>query len=683
MLGIPFELSYNSRTHRYLLTCPPGVLAEEAIAHALASPPPGPEDCDRLLATLSPAIHHAPQEGILKSAARLIVPQIARYLLLRWLTPPWLRPLTTLLRAWPYLREGAEDLARGRMSVGLLDATAIAASLMQRKFDTAGSIAFLLGLGSSVEEWTREQSRASLSVLFRTEEHPVWVLRDGIETQVPYDDLAVHDRVIVRMGSRIPVDGVVEAGEATVNQSAMTGEALALEKRVGLSVLAGTVVEEGELVIRAERVGNDTRFARVLHLIEASEAMQAEVVSEFERLATGTVPYVFLASVVVGLLTRNWTRATSVLVVDFSCALKLATPLALKSAMLEAARRGVLFKGGKHLETLARSNVFVLDKTGTLTEARPHVVGVHAFGGYSRDYVLRNAACLEEHFPHPVATAIVRQAQHEGLRHEERHAKVEYVLAHGIASTLDGERVVVGSRHFVTNHEAVDVAEAEDLVMEAAATGRGVIYFAVGGRLAGVLVIEDTLLAEAPGVLAKLHELNQARLVLMTGDTLGAARRVGERVGISEVHAEVLPDQKSALIRGLQAQGGVVAMLGDGVNDSAALAAADVGLSFRHGADIAREAADVLLLDGRLESLVEAVAISRLALARVRRTFGFSVGANSLLMILGVFGAAPTAWLAVFHNASTVASCVWSLRPYLPYGQGPRDPGAKRETDGD
>ena len=443
-------------------------------------------------------------------------------------------------------------------------------------------------------------------------------------------------------------------------------QGLDVDKRPGLSVYAGTVVEEGELVVRATRVGEATRFARIARIIDNADATQAEVVSESERLATRTVPFVFLAAGLVWVLTRSWVRAASVLVVDFSCALKLATPLALKSAMLEAAMHGVLFKGGKHLETLARADVLVLDKTGTLTKAMPRVVSVHAFGAFTREYVLRNAACLEEHFPHPVAAAIVREAQREGLKHEERHTTVEYVVAHGIVSMLYGERAVVGGRHFVSDHEGVDVSVAAQLVARAAEAGHSVVYFAVANKLAGVLLVEDALVPEAPGVIARLRALCTARLILMTGDSAGAARRAGAIVGIDEVHAEVLPDDKTALISRMRADGNVVAMVGDGVNDSAALAVADVGISLKHGADIAREAADILLLDGRLDSLVDAFDLSQLAVRRVKRTFAFSVGANSLLMALGVMGLAPAAILAVLHNASTVASCLWSLRPLLP-----------------
>lgn len=672
-----FELTYNRHTGRYLLTFDPsghdprGVHVDRAIGRALLAPDLSTEECDRLLAAAREAARPAGFQGALHSAARVIVPQVARFLLIRWLMPRCLVPLATAWRVFPYLREGLRDLAAGRQSIELLDAAAIAVSLARRNLDTANTIAFMLGLGSTLEQWTRDQARMNISALFRGDERPAWVRRDGVEVEVPVSDLVPGDLVVVRMGSRIPVDGVVHAGEATVNQAVMTGEGLPVGKRPGLTVYAGTVVEEGDLVMRAERVGEETRFARIARIIEAAESTQAEVVSESERLASRTVPFVFLASGLVWLLTGSWVRAASVLVVDFSCALKLATPLALKSAMLESAMHGVLVKGGKHLETLARADVLVFDKTGTLTKAMPQVAAVHPLGAFTRAFVLRNAACLEEHFAHPVATAIVRQAQREGLKHEERHAQVEYVVAHGIVSRLDGERVVVGGRHFVADHEGVDVSGAADIVGGAAAEGLSAVYFAVGGKLAGVIMVEDALVPEAPAVIARLREILEGRLALMTGDGHGAAHRVGAQVGISDVHAEVLPDDKTALVRRMQARGDVVAMVGDGVNDSAALAAADVGISLKHGADIAREAADILLLDGRLDSLVDAVAISRLALRRVKRTFAFSVGSNSLLMGLGVLGMAPAGLLAVMHNASTVASCLWSLRPLLPQGGGP------------
>ncbi|MBI2894029.1 MAG: heavy metal translocating P-type ATPase [Deltaproteobacteria bacterium] len=658
------EITYNPRTRRYLALAGRDVALRELIERVARAPEPSP---DHWAALASAADQLATRRRVepLAAAARIIVPRVARFLLARWLMPPLLRPIVTAYRTWPYLRAGAADMARGRLTVPALDASAIGASLAIGDVGSANTIAFLLDLGEALEDWTRAQARQNIAALYRGPAQPAWVIRDGVELRVEPHEVSAGDRVVARMGLRIPVDGVVVSGEASVNQAAMTGEAQAISKRPGLTVWAGSVVEEGQLVIEAQRVGDQTRFASIARLIEDADGTRGEIASHLERLAVRAVPYTFLAAGLVFLVTRSWLRAASVLVVDYACALKLATPLALKSAMLEAVHHGAAVKGGKYLETLARADVFVFDKTGTLTEARPSVREVIPMDGFTRDYVLRNAACLEEHFPHPVATAIVQQAVREKLEHEERHAKVDYVLAHGIASTLEGERVLVGNRHFVEEHEHVDTSRAAPHVAAAASKGLGVLYFAVGGRLAGLLVIDDPLLPNAREILGQIRALGVDRLVMITGDNEQAARTVARALGLTEVHAEVLPDEKTALIRTMQAQGHVIAMVGDGINDTAALAAADVGISLKHGAEIAREACHVLLLEGRLAALPATVTIARLALARVHRNFVFSVSANSLFLGLGLVGLAPASLLALLHNASTVATCWASLRPYI------------------
>lgn len=659
-----FALSYNPRTGRFLVQGDRAAPLRESLERAAALPDPPAAEWDAL-AAMADELAPPRNAPALEAAAKIIVPKVARFLFLRWITPPWLRPVTTALRVWPYLRAGARDLVRGQLTVPVLDASAIGASLAIGDLPTANTIAFLLDLGETLEEWTRAQARQNIAELYRGSAQPAWVLRDGREVQVGPDELAPGDRVVARMGSRIAVDGVVVSGEALVNQAAMTGEAQGIAKRPGLTVYAGTVVEEGQLVIEAQRVGGETRFANIARLIENADSLKAEVTSDVERMAKRAVPWTFAAAGLVGLVTGNWVRAASVLVVDYSCALKMATPLALKSAMLEAVHHGALIKGGKYLETLARADVFVFDKTGTLTEARPKVAAVVPLNGHTREEVLRDAACLEEHFPHPVATAIVQQAVREGLDHAERHSKVDYILAHGIASTLEGQRVVIGSRHFVEEHEHVDTSLAAAHVTAAAEKGLGVLYFAMGGQLAGIIAIEDPLLPHARGIVDRIRALGVSRLALVTGDHAQAARTVARTLGLTEVHAEVLPDEKTALIRKLQAEGHVVAMIGDGINDSAALAVADVGIAMKHGAEIAREASHVVLLEGRLGALPDAVSISRRALGRVRSNFVFSVGANSVFLGLGLVGLAPASLLALLHNASTVATCMWSLRPYL------------------
>ncbi|MBI2393971.1 MAG: heavy metal translocating P-type ATPase [Deltaproteobacteria bacterium] len=661
--GGRFELSYDVRSRRFLLVFDRLSSLRQALDAAM----------DRPIAP-STEIHAGPifragrpdEEVGPSSALRVIAPEVARYLLGRWLIPRPLAPFFTLVRVWPFLRDGIAEVNAGRLGVAALDGSAIASSLAMRDFRTASTIGFLLRLGELLADWSRRRARRSLAALFVGAEQHAWVARDGVEQHVPLAELVTGDLVIVRAGSRIPVDGVVRRGEAMVNQSAMTGEALPRRRAVGHSVYAGTVVEEGELGIEARKVGGETRFANIVRLLERSDALKAPITGEAERLAEWAVPYTFLLSGAVLLFTGNFVRAATVLVVDYSCALKLAAPLTIKAAMAEAATHGAVIKGGRPLETLSRADTFVFDKTGTLTRARPSVAGVHPFNGSTREYVLRNAACLEEHFPHPIGTAIVQQALAEDLHHEERHAEVQYVLAHGIESSLDGDRVLIGSRHFVQDDEGIDVSQAAEVAAACQQRGESVLYFTVGGELAGVIAIADPLQPEAPALIERLRKLGMARIVLLTGDDREAARAVAEKVGITEVHSEVLPDDKTRVIQDLRREGRVVVMVGDGMNDSAALAHADVGISMKHGADIAREACDVLLLDTRLEPLLTAVAISRRAMSRIRTEFHVTLGANSLFLALGLLGLAPAGLLALLHNATTVGICAWSVRPLLP-----------------
>lgn len=593
-----------------------------------------------------------------------------RFLAMRPLTPPLLRPFTLLRLVGPVLGRGMRALGRRRVSVDVLDAAAVGVSLLLRDTRTAQSISFLLSLGEDVEQWTREKTRASVAPLLLGEDRPAWILRDGRMEQVPAGQLRTGYLVVVEAGSRIPVDGLVQEGHATVNQSSLTGEALAAPKKPGSTVYAGTAVEEGRLVVEATGVSGQTSLAKIVRLIEASEERKAALHGQAERLAERIVPLTFCLSAVVLLLTRNVRKAASVLLVDYSCALKLATPLAVKSAMSEAARHGMLVKGGKYMQLLAEADTVVLDKTGTLTAAKPRVVDVRPFNSYARDFVLRNAACLEEHFPHPVATAVIKKAEEEDLRHEERHAKVEYIAAHGIASWLDGERILLGSRHFVHEDEGVDVSEADSL-WNGEDDGRSLLYMAVGGRLAGVLLIEDTLLEQAPRFVSELKALG-LRVVMLTGDHERSARKVARELGIDEYHSQVLPDGKTRIVRQLQSRGSRVVMVGDGMNDSAALAQADVGVSMRHGAEVAQEACDILLLAGDLGSLVTALRLSRRLMARVRTNFSTIVGVNTALIILGIAGRVQPALSATLHNLTTVAVSVGSTRPLLSESRQPR-----------
>jgi len=584
-------------------------------------------------------------------------------LLARPLIPPPLRPVLAVYGALPYLKKGLAALRRRELNVDLLDASAIGAALATREFFTASVIVTLLKTGDYLEEWTRGESRRLLSDMFHTGEEWAWVLRAGEEVRLPLEEVVEGDTVIVRMGCLIPVDGVVLEGEAMVNQSSLTGEGLPVAKRRGLPVYAGTAIEEGSLRVNATQVGDQTRAARVVKTIEAAEVVKAESQSKSEQMAEKIVPYSFLLSGLTFLVTGSLSRSAAVLLVDYSCAIKLSTPLAILTSLARSARHRVLIKGGKYLEKLARADAFVLDKTGTLTEATPEVAEVVQFGSFTREFVLKQAACVEEHFPHPVATAVVRQAEREGLSHAEEHAEVEYVLAHGIASWLQGKRIVVGSRHFVHEDEGVDVSAGEPYIQSFADRGNSVLYVAVGGELAGLIAIHDPLRADAAEFVKSLRATGIRRVVMLTGDNHATARTIAASLGIDEFHAQALPDRKVEVVKELQAQGHTVAMVGDGINDSPALSQADVGISMRHGADIAREACDVLLMDGTLEDILTARAVSREAMDLVEHNFRTIVAVNSAALLLAMTGAAPPVFSATIHNLSTVLVGLRSLQP--------------------
>ena len=584
-------------------------------------------------------------------------------LLVRPLIPPPVRPLVAIYGALPIFKKGMIALRERRLNVDLLDASAVGAAMATREFLTASLITFLLKLGEYLEEWTRGESRRLLSDMFHTGEEWTWVVREGEEIRLPLEDVVEGDTVIVRMGGLIPVDGVVLEGEALVNQSSLTGESLPVAKRKGLSVYAGTAVEEGSLHIRALQVGEKTRAARVVKTIEEAEAVKAESQSRSEEMADRIVPWSFLLSGLTFLVTRNASRSAAVLLVDYSCAIKLSTPLAILTSLARSARHRVLIKGGKYLERLARADAFILDKTGTLTEAAPEVAEVVYFNGFTREFVLRQAACVEEHFPHPVATAVVRKAAQEGLAHAEEHAEVEYVLAHGIASRLQGKRIVVGSRHFVHEDEGVDISAGEPFIGSFAERGHSVLYVAVGGELAGLIAIHDPLREDAKAFVEALKRSGIGRIVMLTGDNDATARTIATSLGIDEFRAQALPDGKVEVVKALQREGHTVAMVGDGINDSPALSRADVGISMRHGADIAREACDVLLLEGTLEDILTARAISREAMELVEHNFRTIVAVNSTALLLAVTGAMPPVFSATLHNLSTILVGLRALRP--------------------
>ncbi len=596
--------------------------------------------------------------------ARRLLPMLAT----RYLAPPLIRPFITLWRALPYFARGLAELSKTKLNVEVLDAAAIGVSLLRRDFLSASTIIFLLAVGDVLAEWTRRKSRQKLAEELALRVDTVWVRDNGEERAIPFSELQRGQSVVVRSGTAIPVDGPVLGGEALVNESAMTGEPLGVLRKAGHSVYAGTVVEEGEILVQVREKGDGTRIQSILQFIDTSEELKAGIQSQAERMADAIVPFSFGLSLGTFALTGNLMKASSALMVDYSCAIKLATPLAILAAMREGAGRGVLFKGGRFLELMAKADTIVFDKTGTLTESRPAITGISPFGGHSETEVLRLAACLEEHFPHPVAKAVVRCAEERDVKHREMHATVTYIAAHGIVSTVGGERVVIGSRHFLAEDEHVDVAEAGPVERAAARKGHSLLYLAMGGKLIGVLQVSDPVRPEAAGVLRRLREAGFTRQVMLTGDGALTAATVARQLGITEYVAQVLPHQKAEYVKKLRDEGRIVVMVGDGINDSPAMSLADVGVAVRDGTDLAREVADVMLQGHGIGGLLLARELAARGLGRIRANFGAIVGGNTLLLGLGLFGALMPASSALLHNLLTVAVSGNSLRRLLPPG---------------
>jgi Cu2+-exporting ATPase len=583
----------------------------------------------------------------------------------RALLPVAVRYPLIFLRSLPLFGRGLRSLLGGmRLNISVLDAAAVGTSMLRRDFRTAGVITTLLALGDLLESWTRKKSRESLTDSLALNVDTLWIRRDGQETRIPMRELRLGDMAVVRSGSVIPVDGVVFEGDAMVNQASMTGESEPVHRTAGLSVYAGTVVEVGELVIRVTAFDSETRLHKIAELIEESEELKANIQSRAEKMADAIVPYSFLLAAGIYLWTRDAARAASALMVDYSCAIKLSTPLVILSSMREAARRGALIKGGKFLETLATADIIVFDKTGTLTVSAPNVAKVIPFGGRTREEVLRTAACLEEHFPHSVARAVVKGAEKENLSHREEHSTVEYAVAHGIASLLRGEKVLIGSAHFVLEDEGVSCTAEQREILNRETERYSVLLLAAGKNLAGILCIEDPLRKEASTVVKRLREEGISRIVMLTGDNARVADNIARRVGIDEVHAELLPEDKARIIKELKGRGRVI-MIGDGINDAPALAAADMGIAMRGAADVARETADAALSENRMSVLVDLRRLGKGTMEKIYRNFAWIIGANSILLALGLGGIITPATSALLHNASTVASGVYSLKQVL------------------
>ena len=578
----------------------------------------------------------------------------------------------TAFRSIRFLWKGVRCVLSRRLEVEVLDALSIGVSLLRGDFGTAGSVMFLLNLGSLLEEWTRKKSLDDLARSMALNVDKVWVRSQGTEVLVPLTKVRSGDEVVVRSGNMIPLDGTVLEGEAMVNQAALTGEAMPVRKAEGSTLYAGTVVEEGECVFIAKAEGGSNRYDKIVAMIEESEKLKSSTENRALVLADKLVPWCLGATVVTYLLTRNATRAISCLMVDFSCALKLSMPLAVLSAMRECGSYHITVKGGKYLEALSKADTIVFDKTGTLTRATPQVVEVVPFSGCNEREVLQLAACLEEHFPHSMANAVVRAAKERGISHEEMHSEVEYIVAHGIASRVGGERVVIGSHHFVFEDEKCTIPSAEQQKFDALKPAYSHLYMAASGQLVGVICISDPLRPEAAAVLNGLRELGIKNTVMMTGDSERTAAAIAKQVGVDRFFAEVLPEDKANFVQQAKAEGHTVVMIGDGINDSPALSAADIGIAINSGAAIAREIADVTIKADSLEELVALKAIANSLQKRVHANYRFVLTFNSALIALGALGILQPASSAMLHNLSTIGISLKSMTNLLPENRAPQ-----------
>lgn len=594
-----------------------------------------------------------------------LVGHVVKHYAIKWLLPLPLRSCYVIWQSLKYMKEGVKTLLKGKIEVPVLDATAIAVSVLRNDTDTAGSIMFLLGFGELLEEWTHKKSIDNLARSLSLHVTKAWKKVDGTEVLVSVDEIETGEQVVVHMGNVIPFDGVVAEGEALVNQASLTGEATAVRKAEGASVYAGTVMEEGTLTITVSKVGSDSKFEKIVKMIEESEKMKSNIEGKAAHLADKLVPYSLGATALTYLLTRNATKALSILMVDFSCALKLAMPISVLSAIREAGSHHITVKGGKFLEAMAEADTIVFDKTGTLTKACPTVASVVSFCDKTSDELLRIAACLEEHFPHSMAKAVVDAATQKNLLHEEMHTKPDYVVAHGIASTIGEKRVVIGSYHFVFEDEKCMIPEEKKELFENLPLQYSHLYLAIDGKLAATICIEDPLRTEAKSVIRKLHKEGFTNIVMMTGDSYRTAEAIAKSVGVDHFYAEVLPEDKADFVQQEKAKGHKVVMIGDGINDSPALSAADVGIAISDGAEIAREIADITVSADDLNEIVTLRMLSGALMKRIHKNYRQIVTFNAGLIALGVAGVIPPTTSALLHNTSTLLIGMDSMKNLL------------------
>lgn len=571
----------------------------------------------------------------------------------------------TIVKSFKYIWEGIRTLVKGKIEVPVLDATAIGVSILRNDTATAGSIMFLLGIGEILEEWTHKKSVDDLARSMSLNVGKVWLVKDGQEILVPSDEIEAGDNVRIRVGNVIPFDGEVVSGEAMVNQASMTGESMPVRKGESAIVYAGTVVEEGEITISVRSINGGSKYENIVHMIEESEKLKSSVESKASHLADQLVPYSLAGTALTYLFTRNVTKALSILMVDYSCALKLSMPLSVLSAINEAGTYNVTVKGGKYMEAIAEADTIVFDKTGTLTKAEPTVKQVVSFNGLGEDELLRIAACLEEHFPHSMAKAVVGAARNKNLVHEEMHSKVEYIVAHGISSQIEGRKVIIGSYHFVFEDEKCIIPDDKKELFDGLPDEYSRLYMAIENELAAVICIEDPIREEAADIIKKLKEAGIKKAVMMTGDSERTAKAVAAKIGVDEYYSEVLPEDKAKFVEKEKSLGHKVIMVGDGINDSPALSAADVGIAISDGAELAREIADVTVEGNDLYELVALKHISNALMKRIHKNYRMIMGINSTLIVLGVAGIIPPTTSALLHNTSTIAISLKSLEKLI------------------
>ena len=592
---------------------------------------------------------------------------IARRGIARFLLPVPLRTVITAVKAVPYIAKAMKSVLAGKVEVSILDAASITVAMLRGEFNTAGSVMFLLGVGEIMEEWTHRKSVEDLAAAMSLNVDRVWVrASDGQEILTGIDQVREKDIIVVRTGNMIPLDGVVLEGDGMVNQASITGESLPVHKRPGSMIYAGTVMDEGELAVTVRQESGTGRYDRIVKMIEESEKLKSSTEDKASHLADRMVPWTLGASALTWLISGNAARAAAILMVDFSCALKLSMPIAVLSAMREAGTYNISVKGGRFLENCSEASTIVFDKTGTLTCASPSVCGVETFGGEDADEMLRLAACLEEHYPHSMANAVVREAQKRNLKHEERHSTVRYIVAHGIASSIDGKKVCIGSFHFIFEDEGTVIPDGEQTHFDNIPDEYSHLYMSIDGKLAAVILIEDPLKEEAADIIRQLHCLGIERVVMMTGDSSRTARAVAKMVGVDDYYAEVLPEEKAAFIQKEHTLGRKVIMVGDGVNDSPALSESDCGIAINSGAAIAREIADITISEDDLHALLVLKRLSDSLMTRIHGNYQKIISFNSFLMLMGALGIFPSTTTALLHNISTVGISLSSMTDLLP-----------------